>query len=123
MNKTTIAKAYIEHLSKADLSALLNLFSEDATVVSPVYGSKNYKEFYTQLFADTNNSSLKTKGIFEDAETGNVALYFTYQWTLKNDSFVEFDVVDILIFDNENKIKELTIIYDTVVSRKLVDQL
>lgn len=123
MNRIKIAKSYIEHLSNGDLEQLLNLFSESALVISPVYGNKNYKDFYTQLFADTNNSELSIKGIFEDAMTGNIALHFIYQWTLRNDSHVNFEVVDILEFDDDNKIKVLTIIYDTVQSRKLVKQL
>lgn len=123
MNRTTIAKSYINHLSNADLEQVLNLFAKNAMVISPVYGKKNYKDFYTQLFADTNNSELRIKGIFEDATTGNIALHFNYQWTLKNDKRVDFEVVDILEFDDSNKIEVLTIIYDTVRSRELVKQL
>ncbi|MEL7377319.1 MAG: nuclear transport factor 2 family protein, partial [Bacteroidota bacterium] len=80
-------------------------------------------DFYTTLFADTNNSTLTVNGIYEDALTGFVALHFNYQWTLKNDTKVKFDVVDIIAFDAENRITKLTIIYDTVESRKLVGQL
>ena len=123
MEKTTIAKSYIDHLSNGDLPQLLDLFARDGIVISPIYGNKNYKDFYTELFADTNNSELHIKGIFEDAQTGNIALHFIYQWTLRNASEVNFEVVDILEFDEENKIKILTIIYDTVKSRELVQQL
>lgn len=123
MKRTAIAKSYIEHLSNGNLEALLNLFTENGIVVSPLYGRKNHKDFYTQLFADTNNSELNIEGIFEDTITGNVALYFNYQWTLKNESQVDFKVVDILEFDDDNKIKLLTIIYDTTQSRELVNQL
>lgn len=123
INKTSIAKSYIEHLSNGDLESLLSLFAENARVVSPVYGEKNYKDFYKQLFADTNNSELSIKGIFEDITTGNIALHFIYQWTLSNNSRVNFEVVDISEFNEDNKIELLTIIYDTVRSRELVDQL
>ncbi len=123
MNKISIAKSYIKHLSNGDLEQLLSLFAENGRVISPVYGHKDYKEFYLQLFADTNNSDLSIKGIFEDATTGNIALHFNYQWTLKNDSHVNFEVVDILEFNDDNKIEVLTIIYDTVRSRELVKQL
>ena len=123
MNKLAISKSYIEHLSNGDLEQILNLFAENAVIISPVYGKQNYMDFYTQLFADTNNSELHIKGIFEDAMTGNIALHFNYQWTLKNNSRVDFEVVDILEFDNDDKIEKLSIIYDTVQSRKLVEQL
>ncbi|MEL6391951.1 MAG: nuclear transport factor 2 family protein [Bacteroidota bacterium] len=123
MDKKAIAKAYIQHLARGDLDALLQLFAEGAIVISPVYGQMPYTNFYTTLFADTNNSTLTVKGIYEDALTGFVALHFNYQWTLKNDTKVKFDVVDIIAFDAENRITKLTIIYDTVESRKLVGQL
>ncbi|MCG8331139.1 MAG: nuclear transport factor 2 family protein [Chitinophagales bacterium] len=123
MNKVAIAKSYIEHLSNGDLEQVLSLFAENAAVNSPVYGQKNYKDFYTELFTDTNNSELSIKGIFEDTLTGNIALHFNYQWTLRNNSHVNFEVVDILEFDHNNKIKILTIIYDTVQSRDLVKDL
>jgi hypothetical protein len=123
MNRKTITKSYIEHLSNGDLEQVLNLFSENAVVISPVYGKRNYKDFYTELFADTNNSELEIKGIFEDAISGNIALHFNYGWTLKNNSQVYFEVVDILEFDESDKIMKLTIIYDTVQSRELVQQL
>lgn len=123
MNKGDIAKAYIACLAKGDLQGLLALFAEHAIVISPVYGKKNYKDFYTQLFADTQNSELNIKGIFEDAETGKIALHFDYGWTLRNGSKLNFEVVDILEFDQDNKITVFTIIYDTVRARELVKKL
>ena len=44
MNKTAIAKSYIEYLSKGDLEELQSLFAEDGIVNSPVYGNKNYSK-------------------------------------------------------------------------------
>ena len=122
MDKIAISKSYIKYLSNGDLEQVLNLFAENAIVISPVYGERHFKDFYTELFMDTNNSDLKIKGIFEDAITGNIALHFNYEWTLKNNSQVNFEVVDILEFEND-KIKKLTIIYDTMKSRQLVKQL
>lgn len=123
MTRTNIAKSYIEHLSNGDLEALLSLFAKNGLVISPVYGKRNYNDFYTQLLVDTHNSVLGIKGIFEDPITGHIALHFDYQWTLRNNSQVNFEVVDILEFDNNNKIKVLTIIYDSVQSRELVENL
>jgi hypothetical protein len=66
---------------------------------------------------------LKLKGIFEDADSARIALYFEYKWTVKSGKITEFDVVDIFKFNDENKITELKIIYDTVISRNLVDEI
>ena len=123
MRKKEVAERYLHLLQQSDLNELLNLFAPDAIVISPVYGERTAKDFYQVLLEDTNNSKLELKGIFSDESNDSMALHFLYHWTLKNGSEVTFEVVDIIEFDPGNKIKKLTIIYDTVRSRKLVSQL
>ena len=123
MTKKEIAKEYFTHLEKGNIEQVLALFNRNGIVDSPIYGIKKADEFYLQLNRDTINSELSLLGIFEENDSNNLALYFTYKWTLKNNQIVEFDVVDIIEFDNQNKISKLKIIYDTVIARKLVEQL
>ncbi|WP_440122295.1 nuclear transport factor 2 family protein [Tenacibaculum sp. Ill] len=123
MNKSEIAKKYLEHLENGNIEKVINLFSNNGIVESPIYGIKKADQFYRELNNDTSNSELFLKGIFEQNDSNNLALYFTYKWTLKNNEKVEFDVVDIIELDYENKITKLKIIYDTVISRKLVNDL
>jgi len=123
MNKTEIAKQYINHLENGNIEQIIALFNQHGMVDSPLYGIKNAEEFYRELDSDTSNSELRLKGIFEESDSNSLALYFSYKWTLKNNQIVEFDVVDIIEFDNQNKINKLKIIYDTVITRKLLEQL
>lgn len=123
MNKKEIAKEYIKHLENGNIEEVLALFNQNGMVDSPLYGIKKADEFYLELNSDTTNSELSILSIFEESDSNNLALYFTYKWTLKNNQIVEFDVVDIIEFDNQNKISKLKIIYDTVIARKLVKQL
>lgn len=123
MTKKEIAKEYIDSLSKGDVEKIISLFTKNGKVYSPIYGEKSADGFYKSLNDDTINSELKLKGVFEDFETGKLALYFDYIWTVKSGKVVEFDVVDIIEFDSENKIIELRIIYDTVISRTLIDEI
>ena len=123
MTKKEIAKEYITHLENGNIEQVITLFNQNGTVDSPLYGIKKAAEFYHKLNNDTSNSKLHLKGIFEENDSNNLALYFTFNWTLKNKEKVVFDVVDILEFDNQNKISKLKIIYDTVIARKLVEQL
>jgi len=123
MNKKEIAKEYIKHLENGNIGQVLALFNQNGMVDSPLYGIKKADEFYLELNSDTANSELSLLGIFEESDSNNLALYFTYKWTLKNNQIVEFDVVDIIEFDNQNRISKLKIIYDTVLARKLVEQL
>lgn len=123
MDKKTIAKEYINHLGNGNIKQVIALFNQNGIVDSPLYGIKNANDFYNELSNDTSNSDLLLKGIFEEDTSDTIALYFTYKWTLKNNQIVEFDVVDIIEFDANNKIQKLKIIYDTVVTRELINTL
>lgn len=104
---------YIKALQKGELQGILELFAPDAQVVSPVYGRLDAYQFYSALLADTRMSQLQLHHSICDREAGKLAIYFTYYWTLKDDSQLIFDVVDILVLDNNHKIKGLSIIYDS----------
>ena len=123
MTKKEIAIHYLELLEKGTIEQLLSLFNEDALVDSPIYGLMPANQFYHDLANDTSNSNLKLLGVFEENDSNQVALYFNYKWTLKNNEIVKFDVVDIIEFNAQNKISKLKIIYDTVVARGLIKQL
>ncbi len=122
MTNKTITQQYIQHLQQGDMQKVIALFTEDAKVQSPIYGTQNAREFYTNLASDTTQSELKIKGTFEETDSNRIALYFNYQWTLKNGKDINFDVVDIIDFDEDNKITNLQIIYDASISRKLVEE-
>jgi hypothetical protein len=123
MTKSEVAKAYLGYLQNGDVEAVISLFTSDGIVVSPVYGTKVASVFYHELNNDTSQSQLDLKGIFEETDSNNIALYFTYNWTLQNNEKVTFDVVDIIELNSKNNIQKLTIIYDTVISRRLVKEL
>lgn len=123
MTKKTIAKTYLEYLEKGEIDKVIDLFTLGGIVDSPIYGVKSAKEFYYELKNDTKASTLVLKGIFQEKNNQNIALYFSYKWTLKSNKIVTFDVVDIIEFDAKNKIKTLKIIYDTAAARKLVHAL
>lgn len=123
MTKKEISIHYLKLLEKGAIDQLLALFSDASLVDSPIYGIMSAKQFYYDLANDTTNSKLKLLGVFEEDDSNQVALYFNYKWTLKNNEIVNFDVVDIIEFDAQNKISKLKIIYDTVVARGLVKQL
>ena len=123
MTKKEVAIKYIEFLAKGEVQKVIKLFSKEAIVYSPIYGVKRAEEFFIELNEDTNNSDLILNGIFEEQHSNRLALYFKYKWTLKSDKLVEFEVVDILEFNESNEINELKIIYDSVRTRELVKQL
>ncbi|MGB5818512.1 MAG: nuclear transport factor 2 family protein [Saonia sp.] len=123
MDVKTLARDYLDYLQKGEIDKVIALFANDGLVVSPIYGTKPAQDFYTELANDTEASVLKFDGLFEEKEGHRVALSFDYHWTLKNGKKVVFKVVDIIVLDDAFKIKKLTIIYDTYISRELVKSL
>lgn len=123
MTKIEIANQYIHHLENGETDKIVALFSDKGKVNSPLYGQKNANEFYNLLAEDTINSKLTVNTIFENDKSNSIALYFTFDWTLANNKKVIFDVVDIIEFNDKNKITLLTIIYDTVIARGLYEDI
>ena len=123
ITKKEVAIKYLDFLEKGSIKDLLSLFTENGIVDSPIYGVKNVDQFFNELSNDTTNSKLHLKGLFEGIDSNKLALYFNYKWTMKNNKQVEFDVVDIIDFNESNQICKLKIIYDTVKSRGMVNEL
>jgi len=117
MELREIAENYIKYLQDDNLPKLITLFSKDAKVHSPLFGTKPASEFYSELSKETTNSTLSIHGIFEDKTNDKIALYFNYQWTLANGVQIDFNVVDIISFKNK-KIIDLKILYDSSKTRK-----
>ena len=116
-----IAIKYLEYLEQGEVDKVIGLFRPDGIVESPLYGVKKAAEFYRELSKDTTTSKLELKGIFEQSGSRDLVLYFTYIWTLKSGQVTTFDVVDIITLDVDHRIERLKIIYDTVITRKLIE--
>ena len=112
-----LASAYLQHLEQADLTALLHLFAADAEVLSPLYGRQPATDFYTELFADTNQSKLAWKDTLVNSANNSGCIFFEYSWTLASGEVVRFDVIDYVKLDDAGQISFLQIVYDTVQSR------
>jgi len=119
----TIAQDYLRYLKAGNLSDILSLFSKDAKVHSPIYGVKSAVDFFTELQNDTQASQLALDGVFTEKGSQRGIILFDYHWTIRDGRAVNFKVADVLVLDEHYKIKQLTIIYDTVVSRNLIQSL
>ncbi|NNC70243.1 MAG: nuclear transport factor 2 family protein [Flavobacteriaceae bacterium] len=121
-SKKEIAETYIQLLQMSEIEQLIDLFSEDSVIDSPIYGHLDASVFFNRLKDDTSDSILKIHGIYERDDALEIALYFEYLWKLKNGKSVTFDVIDIMKFDEKNKITYLKIIYDTVKARSILKE-
>ena len=108
-----LCRAYLDALNAGDLDAVLALFAEDGKVVSPLYGVRDAKGFYADLFADTERSVTTPLNVFT-SPGGAVALHFRYDWTLADGTPVDFEVVDVFeLTEAGDRFAKCTIIYDT----------
>lgn len=106
---------YLASLDNGDLNAVLALFSEDAVVSSPLYGVRDARSVYTELFSDTDRSKTKLLNVFDRSPGGAaVALHFEYDWTLRGGKVVKFECVDVFRLTSDGqRFAAITIIYDT----------
>lgn len=125
MDREEVIRAYLRGLEKGNCNEILELFTSNATVSSPLYGEVEATDFYKQLFEDTSDSKIELYGIFvEVSDSNKYAAHFRYDWKLKNGERVSFRCVDIFDFDEgSSKIKHLSIIYDSRSTRDAFDQL
>jgi ketosteroid isomerase-like protein len=111
---------YLRALGDADLAGMLELFTVDAIVHSPLYGDLPASEFYPALFADTGAAQLTLLGTMSGTSASGramVSFLFHFDWTLPGGTHAPFDVVDVAELDDSGRIGSLRIIYDTVAVR------
>jgi ketosteroid isomerase-like protein len=120
-----LAEAYLDALARADLAAMLALFSEDALVHSPLYGPTPARQFYPALFGDTSQSLLTLLGVTHGARadgTPLVSIWFHFDWRLPSGRAAPFDVVDVLELSADGRVASLHIVYDTADVRPAFEQ-
>lgn len=106
---------YLDALNRGGLDDVHALFTEDAKVVSPLYGERPAFAFYRDLFADTSRSETTLLNVFDATDGGaSIALHFQYLWTLSDGKKVAFECVDVFkLNETRDRFEKLTIIYDT----------
>ena len=119
-----LIKKYLDALQEGDTEQLLAIFDENATVISPLYGQLPAKQFYKDLFQDTNQSKITLLNTFQSNENEDTCTgHFRYDWTMKDGTLVTFECVDVFKVSEEHKIQHLTIIYDTYGIRQSFEKL
>ncbi|MDO9534901.1 MAG: nuclear transport factor 2 family protein [Bacillota bacterium] len=114
MEKEQGIKKYFAALQKGSYDEIMQLFTPDAIINSPLYGTVTASVFYDGLFKDTSKSTITLLNIFNGTDNSfNSAGHFRYDWVMRDGTPVSFECVDIFYFSEDGLIKELSIIYDT----------
>lgn len=123
MNHTQSIKKYLQCLESLDYENLISLFSKEAVVHSPLYGTVAAAKFYKDLFKDTAESKITPLNIFTGENEDVAAVHFQFDWTLSDGTPAPFEVVDVLKFSTDGKITDLKIIYDSAKTKPAFEKL
>lgn len=119
-----VIRRYLQGLEAGSAEQIISLFTAEGIVHSPLYGRQDAGDFYKALFKDTTRSEISLFHVFQETENPAVAAaHFRYDWRMRDGSSHSFECVDVFHFDEDGKIKELRIIYDTQDTRKAFNNL
>ena len=115
---------YFKGLETGNTAMILEVFTENAMVHSPLYGDQLASVFYSKLFADTRQSDITLLNVFKSTENeSSAAVHLKYHWVLKDGTPTHFECVDVFKFDETGKVADMTIIYDTAKLRAAFDNI
>lgn len=114
---------YLQFLEKGNYQDIVQLFTPDAVIRSPLYGELPASAFYEQLLSDTTQSKITLLNLFADESKRIGAAHFLYEWVLKEGIVTSFECVDVVHFSDSGKINQLTIIYDTYKTRQAFEEM
>jgi ketosteroid isomerase-like protein len=125
MNPEHVIRTYLSCLEEGDSGKILQLFTRDAVVISPLYGEIGAADFFLELLKDTLESKITLEDISRSPSvTYRFAAHFTYDWKLRDGGNVKFLCTDVFDFDESSgKIRRLSIIYDSRQAKNAFDTL
>jgi len=104
---------YLEAFTEGDLGVILQLFAPAAKVHSPTQDQpRKPADFYPALLERSKSTVFTPKACFAGEQPGSAAILFDYNKKTA-DGVKTFDCVDIFSFDQNGKISEMWIIFDT----------
>ena len=111
----SLIEKYIHAMESSKPEALIELFTVDGTVDSPVCGLKPAQQFYHDWLKETKSVRVTVLNKFINPENPcSIALHLILHMTLaRNNDDVSFPVVDVFdLNDASDKIKKLNILFD-----------
>lgn len=113
-NVSGTVERYVRRLDAGDVPGVLELFSEDGVVSSPMQGKIPAREFYPELAATLQRATITAQEVFVSTDDScRAAVRFHYDWTAAAENPPNFDCIDVITVDNAGLIAELRFVYDT----------
>lgn len=111
--KTACVRRYFERLSASDIPGIIDLFEDDAYVLSPFLGKMPAPEFFEKLGNASDASKLTVFDVLLGETGESAAAHFEYDWTLKSGEQFVFQGVDYFKFGTTGRFASMSIFYDT----------
>ena len=123
MKVEALCRRYVSAMESGDLEALLAVFSEDATAVSPIFGKQPVRDFYGYVLRVTGHREMALKTICLGAtEPARAAIHMAYTRTVAGGAPATIEAVDVFeLTADGDRFASVTIIYDTAPVRSDFD--
>lgn len=111
----TLCQRYIAAIEAGDLAAIDVLFSQGATVQTPVSGHQPVRKFYAYVFETISDRKMVPLDVFVSVSAPNrVALHMAYTRTVTGAPTATIEAVDIFeLTERYDQISTVNIVYDT----------
>jgi hypothetical protein len=106
---------YLSAVEKHNYPEIMALFSPDAQVSHPVLGQKPAAQFFTELEAQVKSDKItKSRFFYELKNPKSAIVYFSDEWTSVSGKTLTQDFILVFEFDENNLVKQLTVIFDNI---------
>ena len=114
MSGQTTIQRYLQAVRQHDYGEVIARFADDAVVVHPIFGRQPAAAFFQTLFAKTSADKLTIKTIFHCSDNpATAAVLFFDEWKSADGTEFRNDMVLIFDFARDERIQELTVVFDT----------
>jgi len=111
--KTAYVRLYFERLTASDIKGIIDLFEDEAFVLSPFLGKMLASEFFGKLGNASSASKLTVFDVLLGENGDSAAAHFEYDWTLKSGDQFVFQGIDYFKFGASGQFASMSIFYDT----------
>ncbi|MEP1207471.1 MAG: nuclear transport factor 2 family protein [Rhizobiaceae bacterium] len=111
--KTDYIRRYFELMTASDIDGIINMFEQEAFVLSPFLGKMKASDFFAKLGSASAASKLTVFDVLLGENGDSAAAHFEYDWTLASGEQIVFQGVDYFKFAPSGKFASMSIFYDT----------
>ena len=114
VSASTTIQRYLRAVQQHDYGEVIACFADDAVVVHPIFGRQPAASFFQSLFAKTTADKLTVKTIFHCSDNpATAAVLFVDEWRSADGTEFKNDIVLIFDFDRDDRVRNLTVVFDT----------